>query len=58
VVQVKYETSKKLAEIGVLSGKDMTTEAGITKMMYLLGRENFLEDVKKQLICPVRGEML
>ncbi|QHT66531.1 asparaginase [Rhodocytophaga rosea] len=58
VVQGKYETSKKLAEIGVLSGKDLTTEAGITKMMYLLGRENFLEDVKKQLICPIRGEML
>jgi L-asparaginase len=58
VVQGKYETSKKLAEIGVLSGKDMTTEAGITKIMYLLGRENSLEDVKKQLICPIRGEML
>lgn len=57
VVQGKYETSKKLAEIGVLSGKDMTTEAGITKMMYLLAKENFLEAVKKQLICPIRGEM-
>lgn len=57
VVQGKYETSKKLAEIGVLSGKDITTEAGITKMMYLLGKEKFLEAMKKELICPIRGEM-
>ena len=57
VVQGKYETSKKLAEIGILSGKDMTTEAGITKLMYLLGKENSLEEIKKQLTFPIRGEM-
>lgn len=57
VVQGKYETSKKLEEIGVLSGKDMTTEAAITKIMYLLGKENSLEETKKQLTCPIRGEM-
>jgi L-asparaginase len=57
VVQGKYETSKKLAEIGILSGKDMTTEAGITKMMYLLGKENSLEETRKQLTFPIRGEM-
>jgi L-asparaginase len=57
VVQGKYATSKQLEEIGVLSGKDMTTEAGITKMMYLLGKENSTEFVKNKLTTSIRGEM-
>jgi L-asparaginase len=33
-----YETSRKLQKMGVLSGYDMTFEATVTKLMYLMGQ--------------------
>jgi L-asparaginase len=38
VMMGQYETSEKLKKIGVISGKDITTEAAVSKSMYLLGQ--------------------
>ncbi len=58
VEQGKYETSKLLKEIGVISGADLTTEAALTKLMVLLGQyPNDSKKVKKMMIMPICGEM-
>lgn len=57
VTQGRYETSRRLADAGVLSGGDITTEAAITKMMFLLAKESSLAEIKAQLVRPIRGEM-
>ena len=49
----KYETSKFLEQIGVLSGKDMTTEAAITKLMIGLAESS---DIKKFILSSIAGE--
>jgi L-asparaginase len=57
VIQGRYETSEQLASIGVISGSDITTEAAITKMMYLLGNYKSKETIKKMLLQNIAGEL-
>ncbi len=57
VIHGRYKTSRKLAEYGVISGKDITFEAAVAKMMFLLGNESSSERVKEKLVMNLRGEM-
>jgi len=56
VIQGKYETSKALEEMGVISGGDMTIEAAVTKLMLLLGEFGSVE-AKARVDKPMAGEM-
>ena len=56
VIQGKYETSRALEEIGVVSGADMTIEAAVTKLMLLLG-EYGGEKTKEKISKPMAGEI-
>ncbi len=53
-----YATSLNLLSAGVISGYDITTEALLTKMMYLLGEnENDTDEVRRLLERSLCGEM-
>jgi L-asparaginase len=53
----RYETSLNLMSAGVISGFDITTEAIVTKLMYLLGECANIQEVKRKLSISLCGEM-
>lgn len=52
----KYATSTELKNIGVISGKDITIEAAVTKLMFLLGLPE-VKDFKTSFERPICGEI-
>lgn len=52
-----YETSRQLLAAGVVSGRDITSEASVTKLMYLLGNCTNRKDVIRCLSMQLAGEI-
>lgn len=57
VEQGKYETSLGLKNLGIISGVDITSEAALAKLMYLLGRYDNKETIEKLMQISIRGEI-
>jgi L-asparaginase len=58
VDQGLYETSSAFEEIGIISGQDMTTEAALVKLMYLLGSNYNATDMRRLLLESISGESM
>ena len=57
VVMGHYEASRELLNIGVVSGGDITTEAALAKMMFVLANYSDKEEIVKKLSSDLRGEL-
>ena len=52
-----YQTGMGMQEIGVVGGHDMTTEAAVTKIMYLAGQGLAPDRIAEELKRSIRGEL-
>jgi L-asparaginase len=52
-----YETSREMLKAGVLSGKDITSEASVTKLMHLLGTFNNRGKIVSLINRSMAGEI-
>jgi lysophospholipase len=56
-VEAHYATGVVLKRAGVVPGQDMTVEAALTKLAYLLGKELPKEEVRAKMLQSMRGEL-
>lgn len=53
----RYDTGNRLFKAGVIGADDMTTEATIVKLMFLLGQNIPVAEVRKQMNVNIAGEL-
>lgn len=53
----RYETGYHLMQAGVVSGYDMTIEAAVAKLMFLLGHRYSPAEVRRLMMTPLAGEV-
>ena len=53
----KYQTGKRLQEAGVISGNNITTEAAVTKLMFIFALTSNAEDIRSFIKSSLRGEI-
>lgn len=52
-----YQVGTKLLELGVIQGRDMTSEAAMTKLMWAIGQGMNPEEIKKLFARNLAGEV-
>ncbi|MDR1763191.1 MAG: asparaginase [Dysgonamonadaceae bacterium] len=53
----RYENGRRLQATGVISGRDITTESAVAKLMFLLGHGYAYNDVVRLMNTSVAGEV-
>ncbi|XP_051741588.1 60 kDa lysophospholipase-like isoform X1 [Ctenopharyngodon idella] len=57
-VTTSYATGQALSDAGLVAGFDMTTEAALSKLSYVLEKQDLSPEEKKEMLCRnLRGEM-
>lgn len=52
-----YEVGRKAVQEGIIPGYDMTTEAAVTKLMWVLGHARDAGEVRRQMLMDYCGEI-